>query len=173
MKFEKHFENIKMIISDFDGIFTDGKGIIDAEGNVSKKIHYHDVIGIGVAIKSGLKVVIITGEKAGAVQYLSNIFAELKTFQGIKDKLPIVKQLAEENDLKPENILYIGDDINDFQAINYCGIRVTVPNANQYIKSIPNIILTEKQGGEGVLREVIDTVLQKKLKEHFVEKLNG
>ena len=86
-------EKIKMIISDFDGIFTDGTGIVDFEGNVSKRINFHDVLAIALAIKSGIKVVIITGEAAGAVKYLDRKFPELTVHQDIKNKLPLLNRL--------------------------------------------------------------------------------
>lgn len=171
MKFNKSFENIKMIISDFDGVFTDCRGTIDENGCVSKKIHYHDVLGIALAINAGLKVAIITGEEAGAVKYLAGKFDQLKVFQDIKDKLPVVKKLLGEYGIKPENVLYIGDDINDLQVLKYVGIKVTVPNAHETIKNIQDIIITEKRGGDGVFREVTDAVLEKQLNKYFAEEV--
>ncbi|MCR5261441.1 MAG: HAD hydrolase family protein [Candidatus Gastranaerophilales bacterium] len=167
MKFERRFDNIKLIISDFDGVFTDGTGIIDEDGRVSKRINYHDVLVIALVFMAGIKVAIITGEEAGAVKYLAGKFPDMKVFQGIKDKLPLVKQLAEENNLKPENILYVGDDVNDFQSLNFVGVKVTVPNSNFMVKSIPDIIITEKRGGEGVFREITDAVLYEKLNARY------
>jgi len=156
-------ENIKMVISDFDGIFTDCTGVVDINGCVSKKIHFQDVMAIALAIKAGLKVAIITGEAAGAVKYLGEKFPDLAVFQDIKDKLPIVKQLAAEASISPEQILYIGDDINDYSSLLYAGVKVTVPNAHKKIKDIPNIIITDKKGGEGVFREVTDELLNNKI----------
>lgn len=167
MKFERRFDNIKLIISDFDGIFTDGTGIIDENGKVSKRINYQDVLGIALAFTADIKVSIITGEKAGAVDYLAGIFPEMRVYQGIKDKLPLVKQLVEEYNLSPENILYIGDDVNDFKSLCFAGIKVTVPNSNFMVKEVPDIIITEKKGGEGVFREVTDAVLYEKIHAHF------
>ena len=167
MKFEKRFDDIKMVISDFAGVFTDGTGIIDENGKVSKRINYHDVLGIALVLRAGIKVSIITGEEAGAVKYLAGHFPEIKVFQGIKDKLPIVKELLEENNLKPENVLYIGDDVNDFRPLSFVGVKVTVPNSNFIIKNISEIINTEKKGGEGVFREVTDAVLYNKLNAHY------
>lgn len=168
MELLENTEKIKMIISDFDGIFTDGTGIVDFEGNVSKRIHFHDVIGIALAIKSGYKVVIMTGEAAGAVKYLDKKFPELTVYQDIKDKLPLVMKIAKENNLSPEEILYIGDDVNDFLPLNYAGIKVTVPNANDTIKNIKGINITDKKGGEGVFRELTDALVGRKLEKLLV-----
>lgn len=171
MKFDKSFEKIEMIISDFDGVFTDCRGTIDENGHVSKTIHYQDVLGIALAITGGLKVAIITGEEAGAVKYLAGKFEQLRVFQDIKDKLPVVKNLLAEYGIKPENVLYIGDDINDFQVLQYVGTKITVPNANERIKNIPDIKVTDKSGGDGVFRELVDAVLERKLNNYFAEEV--
>ena len=162
MKPDKNFEKVKIIFSDFDGVFTDGTGLIDSDGKVSKRINYRDVLGLFLALEAGLKVVIITGEKAGAVDYLSEKFPQIITFQGIRYKLPVVQEFVEKNNLKPENVLYIGDDINDFKSLNYAGVKVTVPNGDDLVKNINGIIITEKSGGEGVFREVTDCLLYNK-----------
>ena len=158
----KNFDKIKVIFSDFDGVFTDGTGSIDADGKVSKRINYRDVLGLFLALEAGFQVVIITGEKAGAVDYLAEKFPQITTFQGIRYKLPVVQEFVEKNNLKPENILYIGDDINDFKALNYAGVKVTVPNGDNLVKNINGIIITKKSGGEGVFREVTDSLLYNK-----------
>ena len=158
MKVDFDITKIKMIISDFDGIFTDGTGYINSDGLISKRIHFHDVMGIAVALKFGLKVVIITGEASGAVEYLNKKFEELEVFQDVKYKIQLVKELAEKYHLTPDEILYIGDDVNDADSLLFAGVKVTVPNANILIKQINNIKITDKKGGEGVLREVVDAL---------------
>ena len=160
-------ENIKVVISDFDGVFTDGTGIVDSCGNVSKKINYQDVLAIALLLKFGIKTAIITGEHSGAVDYLKKNFPELTVFQNIKNKLPVVKDYVSSLGLSGKNILYIGDDVNDAEALMYSGIRVTVPNANRIIKNIKGIIVTEKSGGHGVVREVTDALVGERIKTVF------
>lgn len=160
-------ENIKIVISDFDGIFTDCTGIVDIYGNVSKRIHFQDVLAIPLLLKFGIKVAIITGEHSGAVDYLKKKFPEIAAFQDIKNKLPVVREYVSSLGLSGENVLYIGDDVNDAEALLYSKIRVTVPNANQIIKSINGIIITEKSGGHGVVREVTDALIGERIKMIF------
>ena len=158
MNVDFDINKIKMLISDFDGIFTDGTGYVNSDGKVSKRIHFHDVMGIAIALKFGLNVVIITGESSGAVEYLNNKFEDLQVFQDVKYKIELVKNLANKYNLKSDEILYIGDDVNDADSLIYAGVKVTVPNANPLIKNIENIKITEKRGGEGVIREVVDAL---------------
>ncbi len=165
---EEDKNKIKLIISDFDGIFTDGTGIIDINGQVSKKIHFHDVMAIAIAFKMGYKVVIITGEHSGAVDYLDNKFPMLEVHQGIKHKLELVKEILNKNNIKKEELLYIGDDVNDAESLLYAGYRVTVPNAHPVIKKIENIKITERFGGQGVFREVIDSLTIQEVEKAIV-----
>lgn len=158
MNVDFDIKKIKMIISDFDGVFTDGTGYVNAHGEVSKRIHFHDVMGIAIALKFGLKVVIITGEASGAVEYLNKKFDDLEVFQDVKYKIHCVKELADKYHLTADEILYIGDDVNDADSLLFAGVKVTVPNANPLIKNIENIKITNKKGGEGVIREVIDAL---------------
>lgn len=160
-------ENIKLVISDFDGVFTDCTGIVDFCGNVSKRINYQDVLAIALLIRFGIKVAIITGEHSGAVDYLKKKFPELDTFQDIKNKLPVVREYVSSLGLTGKNVLYVGDDVNDAESLMYSGVRVTVPNANQMIKDIKNIIITEKSGGQGVIREITDALIGERIKMEF------
>lgn len=168
MSIKSDLSKIKMVISDFDGIFTDGTGYVNSDGLVSKKIHFHDVMGIAVALKFGIKVAVITGEKSGAATYLDKKFDDIDVFQDIKYKIKIVKELAEKYSLSAEEILYIGDDVNDSDALMYAGVKVTVPDAHFMIKNIDGINITDRRGGEGVFREVIDALTKEKAQEKLL-----
>lgn len=160
-------ENVKVVISDFDGVFTDCTGIVDSEGNVSKKINFQDVLAIALLLHCGIHVAIITGEHSGAVDYLKRKFPKMSAFQDIKIKLPVVKEYISSLGLSRENVLYIGDDVNDAESLMYSAVKVTVPNANDIIKSLDGIRITEKFGGQGVLREVTDALIGEQIKADF------
>ena len=82
--------DIKLLISDFDGIFTDGGLYVTDEGKTSKKISFKDLMGISLAIKSGYKIAFISGEKTAAIDIVANRFKIEDVHQGIRDKKPIV-----------------------------------------------------------------------------------
>ncbi len=150
---------IKLIISDFDGIFTDGKVIVNQDGSTSKKLSFLDIMGVSLLIKNGYKVAIISGDKSTAIDYLANKFDMEDVHQDIRIKEPIVKSLMKKYSLNPSEVAYIGDDFNDIDALNSVENRFTVPNANFRVKNVENIQVTEAQGGNGAFRELADAIL--------------
>lgn len=155
----KPFENIKLVVSDFDGIFTDGKLTVYSDGKTSKTIDYKDIMAISVIIKKGIKFAILSGDTSEAIDILKHHFPSIDTFQNQRNKLNILLSLMEKYNLKSENIIYIGDDINDIDCLKSVNNPVTVPNAHCSVKSINNIYITENYGGNGVVREIADLLL--------------
>ncbi len=153
-------KDIKLIITDFDGVITDGFLYVSAVSEEqSKKVNFKDIMGISLAVKNGYKVAIVSGEKNKVVDFIANKFDLQDVHQGIKDKIFVVKNIIEKYSLSPSAVLYIGDDINDIEALKYVGTAITVPDANYKVKNIENIITTKAPAGNGAFREVIDSLL--------------
>ena len=153
-------KNIKLIVSDFDGVFTDGGIYIFENFETAKKLNFKDIMGVSQAIKNGLKIAVISGEKSHIVNYLVNKFSEIDARQGVRDKLAELKNIIEKNSVAKEDVIYIGDDVNDIECLNYVGNPITVPNSNFKVKKIKNIQITDSYGGDGAFREVVDNLLQ-------------
>lgn len=153
---------IKFIITDFDGICTDNCVYIDANGNMSRKVNFKDIMGFSLLKKNGYKVGIISGEKNSAIEKVKSTFNIDEVHQDIRIKIDVVKQIVEKYGLSEEEFLYIGDDVNDYDSLCYAKYRITVPDAVQKIKDIEGIQVTYKKGGEGAFREVVDAVLSAK-----------
>lgn len=156
MRFE---EDIKIIVSDFDGVFTDGKIEVFSDGSTSKKMDYKDIMAIALILRKGIKFAIISGEKSAAIDKLKDNFPQIDVFQGERKKINILKSILEKYAISPENSIYIGDDVNDIDCLTYTKNPVTVKNAHKTIKEIPNIQITENIGGNGAFREVTDSIL--------------
>lgn len=156
-------QDIKLIATDFDGIITDGFVYYSSTTDEElKKVSFKDIMGLSLAVKNGYKVAIISGEKNKIIDKVAAKFNLEDVHQGIKDKLSVIKFLAEKYTLKPENICYLGDDINDIEALEYAGLAVTVSDANYKVKEIKNIVITKASSGNGVFREVVDLLLKNK-----------
>lgn len=153
--------DIKLVISDFDGIFTDGSIIINQDGSTSKKISFSDIMAVSMLVKSGYKFAVVSGEKSPAIDYLTNKFDIEDVHQGIRCKAPVVLELMKKYNLKPAQVAYIGDDINDIDALNSVENRFTVPNANYKVKKVPDIQITMSNGGNGAFRELVDAIIDK------------
>ena len=152
-------KDIRLVVSDFDGIFTDGKIEVYSDGTTSKKLDYKDIMGIANILKKGVKFAIISGETSQAISMLKKIFPPIETFESIRKKIDVLKNLLEKYSISPENTMYFGDDINDLECLNYCGTPVTVANAHDNVKQVENIIISEHSGGNGAFREITDYLL--------------
>jgi len=152
-------EKIKLIVSDFDGIFTDRKLTVYSDGRTSKTIDYTDIMGIANVLKKGIKFAVISGETSAAIDVIASKFPSVKTFQNERNKIEVLKKLVKECGIKAENVLYIGDDINDIECLKYAGYPYTVPEAHKSILEIPNINVTKNSCGAGAFREIADMIL--------------
>ncbi len=157
-KLKSNKDNIKLFVCDFDGIFTDGKLTVYSDGRTSKVIDYKDIMAIANLLKRNIKFAIISGEKSAAIDILKEKFPLIETFQNERNKIKILKSLLERHNLKAENTLYMGDDINDIECLNYVSFPVTVKNAHIQVKSLENIFVTTNKGGQGAVREVVDSI---------------
>ena len=141
--------SIKLIVTDFDGILTDGSIYVHEDGTTSKKLNYKDLMGIFQAIKSGINIAIISGDKSKAIDILKEKCPTIDTYQNIRIKIDILKDLVDKYYLTPDEVVYIGDDINDIICLETVKYKVTVPNANWQVKKIPDIQITQNNGGDG------------------------
>lgn len=151
--------NIKMVVTDFDGIFTDGSVYIDEDRKISRKISFKDVMGVSILVKNGYKVAIISGEENSAIKMIAENFKLEDVYMKIRVKIDVLKQILERHNLTPDEVLYIGDDVNDKDCLEFVKTKITVPNANKKIKAIENIQITEATGGDGAFREVVDAIV--------------
>lgn len=148
----------KLILTDIDGVWTDGGMYYDQTGNEWKKFHTYDSAGVLLAHNFHIPVGIITGETTDIVKRRAEKLKIDFLFQGIKNKLEIVENLSNKLNIKLQDIAYIGDDINDVEvlkSVGYAGVPFSAP---WYIKEYANISLTKK-GGEGVFREFVENLL--------------
>ena len=153
-------DGIKLIATDFDGVLTDGYVFYSSVSDEEiKRISFKDIMGISLAVKNGYKIAIISGEKNKIINKLADKFCLEDVHQGIKDKLSALQSIADKYQLSQDEICFIGDDINDISALEWVGTPITVPEANYKVKNITNILITTASAGNGVFREVIDSLL--------------
>ena len=153
-------KTIKFVITDFDGIVTDNCVYINSKGEMSRKLNFRDVMGFSILKKNGYKIGIISGEKNSAIDIISEKFQIEEVHQNIRIKIDVIKSITEKYNLSEEEFVYIGDDVNDFDSLNYAKYRITVPDAVNKIKNIPNIQITSVKSGEGAFREIVDALVE-------------
>ncbi len=152
-------KNIKMIITDFDGIFTDNSVIVNEDKSISRRVSFKDLMGVSLLVKNGYKIGFISGEKNPVIEMIADKFNLTEIFMGIRVKIDVLKDILERNNLTPEDVIYVGDDVNDKDCLEYVKTKITVPNANKVIKQIKNIQITTATGGDGAFRELVDEII--------------
>jgi 3-deoxy-D-manno-octulosonate 8-phosphate phosphatase (KDO 8-P phosphatase) len=151
-------KKIKAILFDVDGVLTDGGIIYDDTGLEYKRYNVKDGQIISHLKRFGFVVGAITGRESDVVK---NRCIELKLDyhkHGVKDKLVKYENFKSEYNLEDSQIAYIGDDIIDLSILVRCGLSATSNDARTYIKEHVDIV-TNSKGGEGVLRDIADYIL--------------
>lgn len=149
----------KLILTDIDGVWTDGGMYYDQSGNELKKFHTYDSAGVLFAHQNEIPVGIITGENTEIVERRA---AKLKVdylFQAVTDKLQVAANLCSELNIDLQDVAYIGDDIGDMELLKSVGISATPNSAPEYVKKCANMVM-KKNGGEGVFREFVEKILE-------------
>ncbi|MHC5362123.1 KdsC family phosphatase [Myroides sp. LJL110] len=154
----------RLILTDIDGVWTDGGMYYDQQGNEWKKFNTYDSAGVLFAKIMNIPVGIITGEDTEIVRRRANKLKLDYLYMGIKDKLSVVTSLVKELGISLEDVAYIGDDLNDIEVLQAVGISACPSSAPQYIQDFCKIRLCKK-GGEGVFREFVEYLLQDRLTE--------
>lgn len=149
---------VKMFLTDCDGCLTDGGMYYSENGDELKKFNTKDGMGLCLLREKGIITGIITGEDRHLNQKRAEKLNVDEIFQNVKDKVAVIKQLCDKYHILPENVAYVGDDINDAEAIQYVGYGCCVYDANNTVKKYADYV-TEKNGGHGAVREIIDMIL--------------
>ena len=148
-------KQLKLVLTDIDGVWTDGGMYYDQTGNEWKKFHTYDSAGVLLCHRLGIPVGIITGESTEIVKRRAEKLHIDFLYQGVRNKLEIAAMLAEELQIGLQEIAYIGDDINDLELLKAVGRSACPQNAPDYIKNAVQYI-TDKRGGEGAFREFVE-----------------
>ena len=148
----------KLILTDIDGVWTDGGMYYDATDVEIKKFNTYDSAGVLFAHFLKIPVGIITGEKSQIVQRRADKLKVDYCYLGVKDKLSIVKSLCQDLSIDLKEVAYIGDDLNDMEVLSCVGYSGVPASASEYVKRLANIKL-DKKGGEGVFREFVETII--------------
>jgi N-acylneuraminate cytidylyltransferase len=147
---------IKLFLSDVDGVLTDGGMYYSENGDELKKFHTYDGVAFSQLKAKGILTGIITSEDRALNRRRAEKLQLDYAFHGVKNKLEVVEKLCEELGISLENVAYIGDDINCLDLLSRVGVAACPANATDRVKGIPGITILSKSGGEGVLREVAE-----------------
>lgn len=168
----------KVIVTDIDGVWTDGGMFYDQTGNEWKKFNTYDSAGVLWCKLNNIPVVIITGEKTEIVKRRAEKLNVEHLFMGIKNKVDKLDFFLKQLKLKWSDVAYLGDDINDYSAMQNAGYSACPQSSPQYIKEVVDEVLP-CNGGDGVFRFFVEKILKREglmsstLDKYFKETNNG
>ena len=146
---------IKLLVMDVDGTLTDGKIYMGNNGEVMKAFDVKDGCGIKDILPTmGITPVIITGRVSQIVENRAKEIGITEFHQGVRDKLAVLKEVAEKYAATPDEIAYIGDDINDLDCIEYCGVTASPADAVEEVRQKVSFVC-QNDGGKGAVRDFI------------------
>lgn len=151
---------IKALILDVDGVLTDGGIIYDDNGFETKRFDVKDGLGIKLAQKSGIEVIVISGRSSKVTDIRCSELGIKRCFTGVKNKVECYESVKAELGIDDSETAFIGDDINDLKLLKKVGFSATLSDSFDYIKSEVDYV-TKRPGGRGAVREFIEQILTK------------
>jgi 3-deoxy-D-manno-octulosonate 8-phosphate phosphatase (KDO 8-P phosphatase) len=152
---------VELILSDVDGVLTDGGIWYDNQGVELKGFHIRDGLGIKLWQRAGFRFGLLTARTSHIVKLRAGELGLELVRQGFEDKLPVAREMIRVCGLTPEQTCYIGDDLTDLPVIRSVGLGVAVADASSEVRSAAALV-TELPGGRGAVRELIETILKAK-----------
>ncbi|HEY6210739.1 MAG TPA: HAD family hydrolase [Vicinamibacterales bacterium] len=149
---------LKAIALDVDGVLTDGGLWWGANGEEFKRFCFADIMGVSLARKAGLIVALISGEDSPLVDRFALKMGITDVEKNCKDKAQALRRFAERRGLALQDIGFMGDDVNDLEAMRIAGLAAAPASA------VPSVLrsaafVASKPGGNGAVRELVDTLL--------------
>ncbi|MDC0338133.1 HAD-IIIA family hydrolase [Flavobacteriales bacterium] len=151
----------KLIITDIDGVWTDGGMYYDQTGNEWKKFNTSDSWGVAMCKAYNIRVVIMSGEETEIVRRRAKKLKIDDCFLGVKNKLKDATEFIDSVGLSLSDVAFIGDDLNDYKLFQSVGYGACPNNAPYYIQETVDFVC-EKNGGDGAFREFVEHILLRK-----------
>lgn len=150
---------IRAIALDVDGVLTDGTVLLDAAGHEQKRISFADIMGISRGKRAGLLFALVSGEAGGVLDAIAAKVGVTDVYPGCKDKAGAVRDFAARHQLELDEVCFVGDDVNDVEAMELSGLAAAPPTAHRSALNAAALV-TGRAGGAGAIREVIDRLLE-------------
>lgn len=148
----------KLVITDIDGVWTDGGMYYTADGDVMKRFSVKDGWGVIFLRELGIPVAIMTGENTQIVQKRAEKLKIKYCFLGVKDKVAQAEALCSELGITLQEVAFIGDDLNDLPLLRRVGFSASPSNTPEYVKRHVQYV-TLAHGGYGAFREFVEKLL--------------
>ena len=163
---------VKLVITDVDGVLTDGGIFYNETGECLKRFHVRDGLGMRLLEENGVRVAVLSGRDSATLRKrVADLGVTLHQF-GVKDKAAACRELMQQAGVSAAQTACIGDDSIDLPAFSACGLAFAVADAPVYVQKLASKVLSAK-GGEGALRELADAILLAQGKAHVFGSADG
>ena len=159
MDIEQRCHAIELILSDVDGVLTDGRVVLNNQGIETKAFHIRDGLGIRLWHKIGYRFGIVTARSSQVVKIRAAELDVAIVRQGAADKLATVREIVRELGMPMDHVCYIGDDLPDMPVVRAVGLGVAVADACDELRDAAHYV-THARGGRGAVRELIEWILK-------------
>ncbi len=164
---DERLARIRLVITDVDGVLTDGGLYYGPEGECLKRFHSRDGLGIKMLQKAGIRVAALSGRDCPALRArLRDLGMDIFRLGQTQKEAACAEIMAEAGCTQCET-MFVGDDVPDMRAFILCGLGVAVADAPAYVRNAAHIVLTAP-GGNGAFRELTDTLLAAHGREDLV-----
>jgi 3-deoxy-D-manno-octulosonate 8-phosphate phosphatase (KDO 8-P phosphatase) len=150
---------IKLLLMDCDGVLTDGRLWLTADGDEQKSFHARDGQGISLCHRAGLRTGIISGRTSSAVERRAGELKMSYVRQYAKDKVKALDEILADAGVSADECAYIGDDVADMPVMRRVGLAVAVADSVEETRQAAHYVTT-LNGGHGAVREVCDLILK-------------
>lgn len=159
INYKSRLKDIKAVIFDFDGVLSDGKILVLPDGEQLRYSSVKDGYALQLAVKKGLKIVVISGGKSESMIRRFEALGITDYFLDVSNKKYVFDEYLKQNNLDYNQILYMGDDIPDYEIMKLVSIATCPADAVEEIKNISHYI-SKFNGGNGAARDVLEQVMK-------------
>jgi 3-deoxy-D-manno-octulosonate 8-phosphate phosphatase (KDO 8-P phosphatase) len=159
MNLDQRCQPIELVLSDVDGVLTDGRVVVDNQGIETKRFHIRDGMGIALWQKAGYRFGMVTRRSSQVVKIRAVELNVQIVRQGADDKLAAAQEIIGELGLTLEQVCYVGDDLPDLGVVRAVGLGVAVADAAAELREVAHYVTTAP-GGAGAVRETIEMILK-------------
>ncbi len=156
---DQKLRGVQFIITDVDGVLTDGGIAFDGEGRPFRTVHVRDVTALTLWHLAGGRTALVSGLGSKALETIASTWKCAECHMWVKNKLRVCEDIAARQGLTMNAVAFIGDDIIDVRAMASAGLGVAVADAAHEAKEAADLV-TRAPGGKGALREVVERILK-------------
>lgn len=157
--FKEDLTKVKAFVFDVDGVFASSKVILHPSGDLMRTMNIKDGYAVFYTVKRDYIICIISGGTSESVRARFQKLGVTDIYLGSRNKAEDFRDFLFKYDLKAENVLYMGDDLPDYEVMQMVGVPTCPSDAVEEIRAISSYI-SDKAGGEGCVRDVIEQVLR-------------